>query len=65
MTTSVETRHRPKGDKRARTRAALIEAARELIHETGYEHVTMEAVARRAGMTRVEWNPHTAEATPR
>ena len=51
MTTSVETRHRPKGDKRARTRAALIEAARELIHETGYEHVTMEAVARRAGMT--------------
>ena len=51
MTTSAELRRRPKGDKRARTRAALIEAARELIRETGYEHVTMEAVARRAGMT--------------
>lgn len=44
-------RGQPKGDKRARTRAALIAAARELIREKGYEQVTLEAVARRAGMT--------------
>ena len=44
-------RRRPKGDKRARTRAALLEAGRELIRELGYERTTMEAVARRAGMT--------------
>jgi len=44
-------RGRPKGDKRARTRAKLLEAARQLIREKGYEHTTMEAVARRAGMT--------------
>ncbi|HVI32443.1 helix-turn-helix domain-containing protein [Phenylobacterium sp.] len=42
---------RPKGDKRERTRARLLEAARELIREVGYERTTMEAVARRAGMT--------------
>ena len=44
-------RRRPKGDKRARTRAALLEAARELVREQGYDHATVEAVARRAGMT--------------
>ena len=44
-------RRRPKGDKRARTRAALLEAARALIREKGYERTTMEDVARRAGMT--------------
>ena len=44
-------RRRPKGDKRARTRAALLEAARELIRDKGYERTTMEEVARRAGMT--------------
>lgn len=44
-------RNRPKGDKRARTRAKLIEAARELTREIGYERTTMEAVARRVGMT--------------
>jgi AcrR family transcriptional regulator len=44
-------RRRPKGDKRARTRAKLLEAARELIREKGYERTTMEDVARRAGMT--------------
>jgi AcrR family transcriptional regulator len=48
---TVHSRRRPKGDKRARTRAALLEAARALIRETGFEHTTMEAVARRAGMT--------------
>src|SRR3954466_12370449 len=44
-------RRRPKGDKRERTRAALLEAARTLIRERGYEQTTLEAVAKRAGMT--------------
>lgn len=44
-------RKRPKGDKRARTRAKLLEAARALVRERGYEHTTMEEVANRAGMT--------------
>lgn len=44
-------RRRPKGDKRARTRARLLEAARELIREKGYERTTLQDVARRAGMT--------------
>jgi len=50
-TTELSRRGRPKGDKRARTRAKLLEAARELIREKGYERTTMEDVARRAGMT--------------
>jgi len=41
----------PKGDKRARTRATLLDAARELIREQGYERTTLREVARRAGMT--------------
>jgi AcrR family transcriptional regulator len=44
-------RRRPKGDKRARTRAKLLEAARELIREKGYERTTLQDVAQRAGMT--------------
>ena len=44
-------RGRPKGDKRDRTRAKLLEAARDVIREKGYAHTTLEAVARRAGMT--------------
>jgi AcrR family transcriptional regulator len=44
-------RRKPKGDKRERTRAALLEAARALIREKGYERTTLENVARRAGMT--------------
>jgi AcrR family transcriptional regulator len=44
-------RRRPKGDKRDRTRAKLLEAARDVIREKGYAHTTLEAVARRAGMT--------------
>ena len=54
MTTSDQIpsiRRRPKGDKRARTRATLLKAARELIREKGYERTTMEDVARRAGMS--------------
>src|SRR5262245_48085092 len=41
----------PKGDKRERTREALLEAARALIREKGHERTTLEEVASRAGMT--------------
>ena len=44
-------RRKRKGDKRDRTRAALLEAARALIREKGYERTTLEEVASRAGMT--------------
>src|SRR5215831_11004036 len=42
---------RAKGDKRERTRAKLLEAARALIREKGHEHTTLEDIAERAGMT--------------
>lgn len=42
---------KPKGDKRDRTRATLLDAARALIREKGHERTTMEEVASRAGMT--------------
>ena len=48
---SSSRRGKPKGDKRERTRAALLEAARALIREKGHEKATLEEVARRAGMT--------------
>ena len=41
----------PKGNKRTRTRAKLLEAARELIREKGYARTTLHEVAERAGMT--------------
>jgi AcrR family transcriptional regulator len=44
-------RRQPKGDKRDRTRGKLLEAARSLIREKGYEHTTLDAIAERAGMT--------------
>ena len=44
-------RRAPKGDKRARTRARLLEAARALVREKGYERTTLQDVAARAGMT--------------
>ena len=44
-------RRQPKGDKRDRTRAKLLEAARSLVRERGYEHTTLDAIAERAGMT--------------
>src|SRR6185436_2919539 len=52
MAAEVDSRrsHR-KGDKRDRTRAKLLEAARSLIREKGYEHTTLDAIADRAGMT--------------
>lgn len=49
--TAPSARRAPKGDKRQRTRAALLEAARELIREKGYERTTLQDVAARAGMT--------------
>ncbi len=51
MASPLSRRSAPKGDKRARTRAALLDAARELIREQGYEGTTLREVARRAGMT--------------
>ena len=52
MSTELESpRRQPKGDKRDRTRAKLLEAARSLIREKGYEHATLDAIAERAGMT--------------
>ena len=44
-------RRQPKGDKRERTRAKLLQAARSLIREKGYENTTLEEIAERAGMT--------------
>src|SRR3954452_3582119 len=44
-------RRQPKGDKRDRTRAKLLEAARSLLREKGHESTTMEDIAERAGMT--------------
>lgn len=44
-------RRKPKGDKRERTRAALLEAARALVREKGYARTTLDEVAERAGMT--------------
>ena len=49
--TADSSRRGPKGDKRDRTRAALLEAARAIVREKGYARTTLEAVARRAGMT--------------
>ncbi len=40
------------GGKRARTRAALIEAATAVIGEKGYDRASLEDIAARAGMTR-------------
>lgn len=49
--TAPNARRQPKGDKRLRTRAKLLEAARELIREKGYARTTLQDVAQRAGMT--------------
>jgi AcrR family transcriptional regulator len=42
----------PKGNKRERTRARLIDAAATVIGEKGWDLTSLEEVARRAGMTR-------------
>jgi AcrR family transcriptional regulator len=41
-----------KGDKRKRTREALIDAAREVVREKGFHAVSLQEVAERAGMSR-------------
>lgn len=48
---STSPRRRPKGDKRARTRAALLDAALELTRRDGFEATTLQAIAEQAGMT--------------
>lgn len=48
---SQSPRRRPKGDKRDRTRATLLEAAKAIVREKGYGKTTLEEVAARAGMT--------------
>ncbi|MGZ3275729.1 MAG: TetR/AcrR family transcriptional regulator [Caulobacteraceae bacterium] len=40
-----------KGDKRERTRARLLDAALELTRERGFERVTVQDIAERAGLT--------------
>ena len=49
--TTPSPRTRPKGNKRDRTRAALLEAARAVVREKGHGRTTLEEVAERAGMT--------------
>jgi AcrR family transcriptional regulator len=49
--TTLSPRRSPKGDKRARTRATLIQVATQLVEEKGYEAVTLQEVGRRAGMS--------------
>jgi len=51
LSRQANARRKPKGDKRLRTRAKLLEAARQLIREKGYERTTLQDVADRAGMT--------------
>ena len=46
-----DSRRRPKGDKRQRTRARLVEACAALIREKGYDATTLADVAQRAGVT--------------
>ena len=49
----AEPTERPRrGDKRERTRAALIAAAWEVIEEKGFAAASLEEIARRVGMTR-------------
>jgi AcrR family transcriptional regulator len=47
----ADPRRRPKGDKRARTREALLDAAGEVTREKGFDQTTLQDVAHRAGMT--------------
>ncbi|MBL8770373.1 MAG: TetR family transcriptional regulator [Phenylobacterium sp.] len=50
--TATRARARPRGDKRARTRARLIEATLALAAERGLAGATLDAIAARAGMTK-------------
>ena len=44
-------RGKPKGDKRERTRARLLDAALALTREKGFEQTTVQDIARRAGLS--------------
>lgn len=48
---SIPANGRPKGDKRDRTRARLLDAALALTREKGFEQTTLQDIAARAGMT--------------
>jgi len=50
--TARRRRRQPKGDKRERTRAALIDAAAAVIGEKGWDRTSLDEVASRAGMSR-------------
>jgi AcrR family transcriptional regulator len=52
MRTRTKDSATPPTGKRARTRAALIDAAAKVIGEKGYDRTTLEDVAQRAGMSR-------------
>ncbi len=43
---------RPRGDKRVRTRQALIAATLDVVAEAGFAGASLEAIARRVGMSR-------------
>ncbi len=49
--TADSRRRQPKGDKRERTRTALLDAALALTREKGFEATTLQDVAERAGMS--------------
>jgi len=49
--TGKSRRGQPKGDKRARTRAKLLDSAREIVRKKGFQRTTLKDVAQRAGMT--------------
>lgn len=51
QTRAESPRGRPKGDKRERTRAALLDAALELTRERGFDRTTLQDIADRAGMS--------------
>jgi AcrR family transcriptional regulator len=48
---SPSPRRRPKGDKRERTRARILEVTRRLVEEKGYEATTVQEIARRAALS--------------
>jgi AcrR family transcriptional regulator len=50
-TPTTPSRRRPKGDKRDRTKAKLLQAAMELIRAKGFEKTTLAEVAEHAGVT--------------
>jgi AcrR family transcriptional regulator len=49
--TIASRRRQPKGDKRERTRTALLDAALALTRERGFESTTLQEIAERAGMS--------------